>query len=320
MPVYNGQKFMAPAIESVLSQAFSDFELLLIDDGSTDSSLDIASRYASSDDRVHVHAFAENEGVVAALNMGLRIAIAPLIARLDQDDVALPDRLEEQVHFLKGHSDVALLGSGMLTMNAAHEFGWERHFPETDAQIRFGSMFNNVIADPTVMCRSEVISRHALRYDQAYNGAEDYAFWTTLMRYGKAHNLQQPLVGYRIHGGQMSNVFASEQRAASDRISSALLSDTDPETSFTWAEKQSLMWLYRQYLIYCMEGRMTAKAFAADIHSVLTIRPDDMTPERRTRLHVLEDLQRRRALQRLAEHFVRRHEFDDHFLSALAQC
>src|SRR5215831_13027957 len=109
LPVYNGEAYLPATIDSVLAQTYGRFELLIVDDGSTDRTTAIARAY--DDPRVRVERFEANRGLSAALNRGLQVAAAPLIARQDADDVSRPDRLEAQVAFLRADDDVALLGS-----------------------------------------------------------------------------------------------------------------------------------------------------------------------------------------------------------------
>src|SRR5438045_8388133 len=109
MSVYNGQEFLCEAIESVSTQSYRDFEFLIIDDGSTDGTPEILRKYAAADERIRVHRH-ENRGRAESLNVGIELARGEYIARMDADDVALPERLRQQLEFLEGHPDVGLLG------------------------------------------------------------------------------------------------------------------------------------------------------------------------------------------------------------------
>src|ERR1700716_545696 len=117
MPVFNGGSYLAAAVESVLKQSFGDFELLAIDDGSTDQSVSVLSGFARSDGRIRLITQA-NAGIVASLNRALGLARGEYVARMDADDVALPSRLAMQVAFLDGHPDVAVVGSAIRLIDA----------------------------------------------------------------------------------------------------------------------------------------------------------------------------------------------------------
>ena len=228
IPIYNGSAFLRETIESILRQSFCDFELLLIDDGSTDGSPDIARSYAAIDDRIILITKSRNHGVVHALNAGLRSASGAFIARLDHDDVAIAHRLEAQVQYLLTHPSVVVVGSNMLGITATGEVLGELWSPEQPDQIRFAMLLNNAIADPTVMCRAGTIAQHSLCYHPLNVAAEDYAMWATIIQYGDAYNLRDRLTYYRLHANQMSNKLAATQQCSADRISAAQIAGRGP--------------------------------------------------------------------------------------------
>lgn len=208
LPVHNGERYLGEAVESVLDQTFRDFELLILDDGSTDDSLRIAESCAARDRRVHVHTHAAS-GLAATLNSGLELAQGRYIARMDADDVCLPQRLAIQTAFLDARPAIGLCGSYMLAFSDAGEQRWS--YPASDAALRCAMLFSNPFAHPTVMLRKAVLDQHALRYDTRFVRAQDYALWAALAEHCQLANLPQPLVRYRMHAAQVTRSDAETQ-------------------------------------------------------------------------------------------------------------
>lgn len=196
MPVYNGEKYLKEAITSILSQTFNDFEFLIIDDGSTDSSVDIINSY--SDYRINLVRNSQNHGLIYTLNKGLDIAKGDYIARMDCDDISAPERLQKQVLFLDENSSVDICGSWI------HSFGeninnlWKTK--ANDGEIRSELIFNSSIAHATVVFRNKSLSKYNLRYNDRHQHAEDYGLWVSATRFLKFANLQEALYKYRRHG------------------------------------------------------------------------------------------------------------------------
>src|SRR5947209_7771425 len=150
MPVYNAASVVREAIESILNQTFSDFEFIIVDDGSTDDSGKILREYAGRDDRIRLYT-QENHGLVASLNRYCRLANGRYIARMDADDISLPRRFEKQFHFLEAHPEVGILGTWIqdIDENGAPRTAWP--VPTDPAVIQWFLMFGNCIAHPSVM-------------------------------------------------------------------------------------------------------------------------------------------------------------------------
>src|SRR5262249_44337347 len=151
MPVHNGETYLRPAIDSLLAQTFGDFELIVIDDGSTDRTPAIAREYR--DPRVRVERFEKNCGLSAALNHGLQMIHAPLVARQDADDVSRPDRLEAQVAVLRSQPDVALVGSQARAIDGAGRTMRMVWRPAEDLSIRWYALLDNPFIHTSVMFR-----------------------------------------------------------------------------------------------------------------------------------------------------------------------
>jgi glycosyltransferase involved in cell wall biosynthesis len=182
----------------MVGQTLEDFELLVIDDGSTDESVDIAESF--SDPRVIV-ARNPSSGLVSALNFGLSLGTGEFIARQDADDISRADRLETQLRFFCEHSNVGLVGSTIRTFGANKML---IRYPATTIPIRARMLFSNPFAHPTVMFRREVLPQGNESYDKDFPVAEDYRLWTVMARETEMANIAEPLVRYRVHGGQVT--------------------------------------------------------------------------------------------------------------------
>lgn len=214
MPVYNGAKYLRPAIESVLAQTFADFEFLIIDDGSCDDSLKICRAYV--DTRIRLVENGVNLGLIATLNKGLGFARGEYIARMDCDDVCASERFEKQLRFMERHPEIG--GCGTWFQKISEDKTEIIRPPVDDGAIRFFLMFDNAFAHNTMMLRRSVMERHALRYDPDYKYAEDYEFWVRCIRHAKFANLPEVLLNYRYHPENTSNRFQIEQGATADRV------------------------------------------------------------------------------------------------------
>lgn len=217
LPVFNGERYLRAALDSVLAQTFSDFELLLLDDGSTDRTLAIARSYARLDPRVRVHTRG-NRGLVATLNELLALARGEFAARMDADDVCLADRLERQVAWLRAHPRVVCVGGD-------HELIDERGRRLTtvrtllhDAEIQQQALRGHgSICHPSAMMRTEALRRIG-GYRAEFYPAEDLDLWLRLGEVGELANLRGAVLRYRLHTQSISESAAEgRQRAAGRR-------------------------------------------------------------------------------------------------------
>ena len=211
MSVYNAERYVAEATESILNQTFEDFEFIIIDDGSTDKSLKILERYAKQDDRIRLISRA-NRGLAASLNEGIELARAPLIARMDADDVSLPERLDKQVAYMAHHTECVALGTGkevidgkgrLLTRNPSEHCC---HDAITDGLMR-GKCW---MIHPSTMLRKDMV-RRIYGYRPEFRVAQDYDLWLRLSEVGELANLPEPLIRYREHSQSVSTRHAVEQ-------------------------------------------------------------------------------------------------------------
>ena len=205
LPVYNAEDYVREAVESILAQSFTDFELIVINDGSTDGSGVILRELARRDARI-VLVERPNDGLVSALNEGIKIARAELIARMDADDVSMPERFALQHARMVQEPELAVLGS---FFNITHKDGsiirLYDDLPLTPAEAR-SAVGGFLVAHPAVMMRRDAVLK-AGGYRKAFCPAEDYDLWLRMSDLGHAiANLPQPLLNYREHGANMSKV------------------------------------------------------------------------------------------------------------------
>ncbi|HEY2385120.1 MAG TPA: glycosyltransferase [Terriglobia bacterium] len=213
MPVYNAEKYVTKAIDSILNQTLKDFEFIIVDDGSTDRTPAILESYAASDSRVILHR-QPNCGLIATLNRACSLAQGSYIARMDADDISLPPRLEKQVHYLEHHPEVGVLGTWIQDIGAADEPGPIWPLPTTPATIRWFLMFGNCIAHPSVMARREIIQNLGYRPEAPH--VEDYDLWIRASALTAVANLPEVLLRYRVRGESASsrNLAAQSDHAA----------------------------------------------------------------------------------------------------------
>lgn len=201
MPVYNSAAWLREAIDSILLQSFTDFELILINDGSTDDTASIIKTY--TDSRIRYLPNEKNQGLVFSLNRGIDEARGTYIARMDGDDISVTDRFEKQMSYLKDRSDVDVLASVVqLIDDKGHRTGFWKEDREIVGfeQIKEFMPFNNCIAHPSIMAKAKLMREFRYRQDQSQ--AEDYDLWLRLLAAGKIiHKLEEPLLLHRLLPG-----------------------------------------------------------------------------------------------------------------------
>lgn len=200
MPAYNAEKYIKEAVDSILTQTFSDFEFIIIDDGSTDRTAEIVNGY--SDNRIRFCPNEKNMGVAATLNRGLGLARGEYIARMDADDISKAERFSKQVGYLDAHADVAVCGTSVEVFCDGAVIG--TRFPSTEPEkLKEDLFFSCGIAHPSVMMRKATILEIG-GYDTAFNGMEDYELWCRVAEKNKIAVLPEILFRYRIHRGQVT--------------------------------------------------------------------------------------------------------------------
>jgi glycosyltransferase involved in cell wall biosynthesis len=198
LAVYNGELYLKEAIDSILSQTFKNFEFIIVNDGSTDSTSAIISGY--DDPRIVCIDNELNRGLTYSLNTGLSKSKGKYIARMDADDVSFPQRLQVQFDFMEAHSEVGICGSYIEEMFFEKPNSKKiQKFPESDIEIKSFTFFQAPFCHPTVMIRRSVLEENNLQYPDAYYRAEDYALWVKLLKYTKGYNIPSALLQYRKH-------------------------------------------------------------------------------------------------------------------------
>lgn len=213
LPVYNGERYLREAIDSVLSQTYRDFELWVCNDGSTDGTVSIVDSY--TDPRVKRIDNPQNMGLVATLNRAFAMVESPFIARMDDDDLWHENKLELQMALLESRPDVGVCGTSI------HKFGdldAIHIFPEESDALKVGLLFYCMMSHPSVVYRRSMLVETGLSYRKDYFPAEDYKMWIDVLQYSNIYNIQQPLVEYRQHGGQICRERQEEQAALDRRL------------------------------------------------------------------------------------------------------
>lgn len=206
MPVYNGQDYLSQAIESILDQTFTDFEFIIIDDGSTDNSFKIIKSY--NDPRIVLIRNETNLKLIASLNKGLNLAKGKYIARMDADDISLPERLARQVEFMDEHPNIGVCGTWTELFGDCEQSFW-RFTNQSDA-VKCMLLFGCCIVHPSVMIRRRIVET-GLCYSPLYPHAEDYAFWVHIAQHYEVTNIPEILFKYRKTASQVSSKYAEQQ-------------------------------------------------------------------------------------------------------------
>jgi glycosyltransferase involved in cell wall biosynthesis len=214
MPVYNGMPYLPDAVESILVQTFRDYELIIIDDCSTDGSYDYLK--SLTDDRILIKRISKNKGVTGALQEGMRYARGKYIARLDSDDVALPERLRIQIDFLQSHADVGLLGSSFYVIDENNAIVSSKRHALTDVEIRWRMFFKNPFFHSSILFRKEIVEKNQLGY--VLKHGEDYDLWTKILDHARGFILSDPLIQYRVSEKSWTFTKGVEQADASSAI------------------------------------------------------------------------------------------------------
>lgn len=205
MPTYNAEKYLSEAVESILNQTFSDFELIVIDDASKDKTCSILESY--HDSRIKILQ-GPCRGIAAALNLGLDNAKGEYVARMDADDISLPRRFEKQVKFLDIHPEIGLCSTlaMMFTKDGDYQLFGTKHLEHMGL---IDQLYDTVVCHPTVMFRRELFNHYGLRYNESFKVAEDQELWTRALRVTKFYGIQEMLLRYRLHNNNASQITAS---------------------------------------------------------------------------------------------------------------
>ncbi len=207
MPVFNGEKFLKIAIESILNQTYTDFELIIINDGSTDKSAEIIKSY--TDNRIRFLENEGNRGIFYTRNRLFEEVKGKYIAILDCDDYAEPKRLEKQVNFLDKNNEFGLVGSWITLIDGENKIKGAWNLEYRPERISSKLLFSNQFAQSSVMMRKEFSD---LKYREEYPPVEDYDLWVRISYKTRVTNLAETLVKYRIHDQNISQTQAEKAR------------------------------------------------------------------------------------------------------------
>lgn len=215
LAVHDGERYLAAAIDSIVAQTYRNFELIIIDDGSTDRSVAIVESYA--DPRIRLVHNGANLGLVASLNRGIALARGELVARMDADDVADAERLERQVARFARDPDLVVLGTGVRYVDASGaSVGVPVGQPTGAIAVGWRLLRGNCVFHPSAMIHRERAAGE-LRYDPAFAHAEDYELWLRLCRHHSLDNLPDVLLSHRRHADSISSRYPRDQLAAAAR-------------------------------------------------------------------------------------------------------
>lgn len=281
LSVYNGERFLAEAIDSILGQSYENYEFIIIDDASTDSTAEILKRYARKDSRIKIVTNPVNLRLAASLNKGISLASGELIARMDADDVSLPDRLEKQVAFMQANPNVSICGTA-LSVYGSPDTIWLP--PLDDHAIKTMFFFESCLYHPTVIMRKRLFSDFS--YSSSMLPAEDYDLWSRFAEKKEIifANLPAPLLRYRFHEGENRSEYKLRQREAADMVRLNLLhriglNPTDQEfaahRALALREQgltnlrlwQCLVWLKKLYKMAAISGMFDKKILKKELIS-----------------------------------------------------
>lgn len=210
MSVYNGELYVRQAIDSIVNQTLTDFEFIIIDDCSSDGTSEIIKSYR--DKRIHAVQHTINMGLTKSLNEGIHLSKGIYIARMDADDISLPERLQKQTEFMDNNRDIGVCGSWIKIIRTKSEI-WKP--PKDDAEICSFMLFYNAIYHPTAIIRRDVLIKHNLFYDESFRYGQDYDFWMRISKYSRLANIAKVLVHRRVsHKNRSGNYYKKQDETA----------------------------------------------------------------------------------------------------------
>lgn len=215
MPVYNGETYLPEAIQSILNQTFADFEFLIIDDGSTDSSWNILNNF--NDSRIRLVKNNQNIGITKTLNKGLQLAKGDYVARMDADDRCFPERLQRQKTFLDENLNFAMVGSWVEVIDEIGRKIKKINFPLVSYLLRWRLLYTNTFVHSAVMYRKNAVLGIGGYFDK-YEHAEDYDLWSRLSTHFEVANIPAVLVSWRFFKESISAKNAQNQKETTEQI------------------------------------------------------------------------------------------------------
>jgi len=222
MPVYNREDFIEEAVRSVLDQTYSNFEFIIVDNGSTDSTVSIIQSF--NDDRIKLVRNEANNGVIYSRNLIMNLAKGTYIAVLDSDDSWFPTKLEKQLQFMEKHPQYGVCGTwGWRCSPDGTKKLW--NYPKKDAEVRVRMLWGNAVIHSSMFIRKSTIEKNNITYSADHKYSEDYELLRNIIKYARAYNIPEPLLNYRIHKNQITVMNNTTQRMDAFRTSTDYLSD-----------------------------------------------------------------------------------------------
>ena len=210
MPVYNSERYVSIAIESILTQTFQDFEFIIVNDGSTDSSLEVIQRFQVKDSRIRILDL-PHQGITKSLNSAIRIAQGKYIARMDADDISMPERLEKQYHYMEAHPEIAVCGSGALIIDEDGDVIRKDRVVCTHENIEKRHLSGKCsLKHSSVIIRASIL-RKVNGYNEELPYAQDFDLWFRIGEIGKLVNLPNALIKFRRNPNSVSYLKKREQ-------------------------------------------------------------------------------------------------------------
>lgn len=210
IPCYNAEKYVEMAVRSIMQQTYRKLEIIVIDDCSTDSTLSILASLLGQDERIKFFRNNSNLKIVATLNRGIAAATGKYIARMDADDISLPERIQLQVNFMENNSDIMVCGGQCLKIDEQGQINGKIKYTTNSDELKAELLFFCPFAHPAVMIRKEIFNRRKL-YKEGMAPAEDYELWLNIAESGELANLPDYLIKYRWHGNNATIKQKGEQ-------------------------------------------------------------------------------------------------------------
>jgi glycosyltransferase involved in cell wall biosynthesis len=260
MSVFNGERFLREAVDSILGQTYRDLELIVIDDGSADGSGEILAQRRQADARLRVFPQA-NMGLTRSLNRGVELSTGEYVARMDADDLSEPRRFERQVAFMDAHPDVGLLGTAYREIDGEGRVLGTKVFPTDDRALRAALIRYNPFFHASVLLRREVFTAVGL-YDPAWPSVEDYELWLRVAQRFRLANLEEPLGMRRYDGVNISIRRDNEQLLWSMRLRwAAIRRGQYPPSDVVHLARPMVAWLTPIGLRNAVRRRVLGRSF-----------------------------------------------------------
>lgn len=209
---YNEEKYIEESLKALMTQTYSDMEIIAISDGSTDRSVEIVEKYALKDKRIRSIVNTENHGLAWVRNQGLDLATGEYVGFIDADDIAYPDRVEKMASFLDANEDYFLVTAMVEYMNEEGEtLSYMNNKYKSNEEIKAVLLFGDPITDPNTLFRREPIQKYGIRNELKYKTGQDFNFWIKCINFGKYMALDDVLLRYRVHESK-SNAFNDKNK------------------------------------------------------------------------------------------------------------